>query len=275
LLVFGAEKEMAQHAHDPQRLIDEARATGGYCFLAHPFDPPLSYLDEGSIAWRDWDVDGYDGLEIWNYMSNLKGLVGGRLSALRLALNPQKYVCGPDAATLAKWDELLTQGKRVAAIGGSDAHAFRLSMGPLTRTIFPYEFLFRAVNIHLLLPAGLDGNLSHDKALILAAIGRGHSWIAYDMAGSTKGFRFTGQGRSRGIMGDEVELDAGATLQVLTPTRCHIRLLRNGAVVKETRNEVSLTHLPVETGAFRVECNVPYLGKNRSWIYSNPIYLVQ
>ena len=103
-LVFGAEKEMACYAHDPQLLIDETRAAGGYGFLAHPFDPVMPYMDADSIAWHDWDVDGYHGLEIWNYMSSLKGLVNGRVSALLLALNPQKYVTGPSSKTLAKWD---------------------------------------------------------------------------------------------------------------------------------------------------------------------------
>ena len=273
-LVFGAEREMACFAHDPQRLIDETVRAGGSGFLAHPFDPALPYLGASSIAWHDWDVDGYHGLEIWNYMSNLKGLVSGRLSALRLALNPQSFVIGPRPETLTRWDELLAQGKRVAAIGGSDAHAFRLSMGPITRTIFPYEFLFRAVNIHLLLPSELNGDLDHDNALILSAIGQGNSWIAYDMLAPTRGFRFSGQGRSRGVMGDEVKLDVGATLQVVAPARCHIRLLRDGILVKETLNEVSLTHLPVEPGAFRVECTIPHKGKERGWIFSNPIYVV-
>jgi hypothetical protein len=273
-LVFGAEKEMACYSHDPQSLIDETRAVGGIGFLAHPFDPEASFLNASSIGWHDWDVDGFHGLEIWNYMSNLKGHVNGRWSALRIGLNPQRYVVGPRPESLAKWDELLAQGKRVTAIAGSDAHAFRLSMGPITRTIYPYEFLFRTVNVHLLLPADLNGEVDHDKALILSALGQGNCWIGYDMAGSTEGFRFSGQGSSKGIMGDEVRFDTGATLQIVTPVRCHIKLIKDGATVKEAVNEVSLTHLPAEPGAYRAECTVAYLGKERGWIYSNPIYLI-
>ncbi|HSG18995.1 MAG TPA: CehA/McbA family metallohydrolase [Anaerolineae bacterium] len=274
-LIFGAEKEMSLYGDNPQTLIDETRAAGGWGFLAHPFDRAAPSFGEGSLGWLDWDVDGYNGLEIWNYMSNLKGLVNGRLRALQVALNPQKYVVGPDRRTLDKWDELLGQGKHVAAIGGSDAHAFRLSMGPLTRTIFPYEFLFRAVNVHLLLPEELSGSLSHDKDLIMAAIGKGNSWVGYDMARPTKGFRFSGQSRSKGIMGDEVRLDAGATIQVVAPAKCRIRLLKDGELVQECESDVSLTHLPSEPGAFRVECHLDYLGRERGWIYSNPIYLRQ
>lgn len=273
-LIFGAEREMSRYAYDTQQLIDETRAAGGFGFLAHPFDQPLPYLGAGSIGWQDWDVEGYHGLEIWNYMSNLKGLVNGRWSALRVALNPQKFVTGPRLETLTKWDELLSQGKRVTAIAGSDAHAFRLSMGPITRTVFPYEFLFRTVNLHLILRSELTGDLQQDKSLILSAIGNGNSWVGYDMASPTNGFRFSGHGRSKGIMGDDVQLDVGATLQVISPVKCRIRLLKDGAVVKEILNDVSLTHLPIEPGAYRVECTIPYLGQDRGWIYSNPIYLV-
>jgi len=273
-LVFGAEKEMACHAHDIQQLIDETTAAGGYGFLAHPFDPTMPFMQATSIGWRDWQVEGYHGLEIWNYMSSLKGLVKGRISAIRVAFSPQNFVSGPSDEALAKWDELLAQGKRISAVGGSDAHAFRLSMGPISRTIYPYEFLFRAVNVHLLLESDLNGELKHDKELILSAIGHGNSWVGYDMASPTSGFRFSGQGKTKGVIGDEVKFDVGATLQVLAPAKCHIRLLRDGNLEKEIRNDVSLTHLPVEPGAFRVECFVHYRGRDRGWIYSNPIYLV-
>jgi len=273
-LIFGAEKEMSLYARDPQTLIDETRAAGGWGFIAHPFDPAAPSLGEIELGWHSWDIDGYDGLEIWNYMSNIKGHVDGRLKSLRIALNPEKFVEGPDSRSLEKWDELLNMGRRIAAIGGSDAHAFRLSMGPLTRTIFPYEFLFRALNMHLLLPHDLNGELHHDKRLILKALGKGNSWIGYDMASSTKGFRFSGQSRTKGIMGDDIKIGAGATLQIVTPEKCRIRLLNNGRLVKECQNDKNLTHLSSEPGAYRVECSLPYLGKERGWIYSNPIYLV-
>ena len=89
----------------------------------------------------------------------------------------------------------------------------------------------------------------------------------------TKGFRFTGQGINKGIMGDEVRLDAGATLQAIAPVACHIRLIRHGKIVAEVANGTNLTHIPNEPGAYRVECHIPFLGKKRGWIFSNPIYL--
>jgi hypothetical protein len=285
-LVYGAQREMSCYAADPQRLIDETKTAGGHGFLAHPHEKDLPIFNESNLGWHDWDIDGFTGLEIWNYMSCFKNRLADRLGALpvengllarltavRMALNPQKYIDGPEPETLALWDELLAQGKRIVAIGNSDAHGTPMRFGPLERIIYPYEFLFRAVNTHILTPVPLKGDAHHDKNLILDAIGRGRTWIGYDMPHPTHGFRFTGQGVNRGHVGDRVQLDAGATLQVRCPIKAHIRLIRHGQVVAETHNETHLTHIPVEPGAYRVECLTTYLEEERGWIYSNPIYL--
>lgn len=287
-LAYGVEKELYRHAHDPQKLIDATREAGGYGFLAHPFELRLPIFREGiDIGWKDWDIEGYAGLEIWNYMSSfkcegarvlarlpIKSELLGKLRSIPLVLYPERVVTAPEPAVLEKWDELLAQGKRIAAVGNSDAHATPMKFGPFERKMFPYEFLFRSVNTHVLINEPLSGNLVHDKALILNAIGNGHGWVGYDLPHPTKGFRFSGQGVNKGVVGDEIQLGAGATLQILAPTKAHIRLIRHGQVVAEVFNEQNLTHIPVDPGAYRVECLLEFEGKERGWIYSNPIYLV-
>lgn len=286
LLVYGVGKELAPYAADPQQLIDETLTGGGSCFLAHPHERDLPLIDSPDLGWHDWDIEGFSGLEIWNYMSSVKNAVAGRIDelpiknkllaslvGLRLALRPEAAVIGPEEKTLALWDAFLAQGMRVAAVGNADAHGTPMRLGPIRRVIYPYEFLFRAVNTHLLLPRALNGEIEHDRALILRAIGRGQSWVGYDMPHPTNGFRFSVQGERRGNMGDEMMLGAGATLQVSTPARCRIRLVRHGAVVAEANQATNLTYVPQEPGAYRVECLTFYEGQERGWIYSNPIYL--
>jgi hypothetical protein len=258
-LVYGAEKEMSCYAANPQRLIDETNAAGGYGFLAHPHEKDVPIFDEPNLGWHDWDISDFTGLEIWNYMSAFKNRLAeemeklvlkkklpGQVTAVRVALTPEKYMTGPEPETLALWDELLSQGKRVTAVGNSDAHGTPMSMGPIHRVIYPYEFLFRAVNTHVLTKKPLTGELEYDKRSLLQAIGRGHSWVGYDMAHPTKGFRFSGQGTNK---------------------------IRHGQVVAEIEGETNLTHIPIEPGAYRAECYIPYQGKERGWIFSNPIYL--
>jgi hypothetical protein len=285
-LAYGANQELADFAPDPQKLIDETIAAGGFGFLAHPHELDLPIVNEPNLGWHDWDINGFTGLEIWNYMSCMKNRLAdalndlwwqsrltGNLTALRIALNPEKVVNGPEPETLALWDELLGQGKRIVAIGNSDAHGTPMSMGPLKREIYPYEFLFRAVNTHVLTEEPLSGDVEKDKQLILKAIGAGNAWVGYDMAGSTRGFKFSGKGKDNGIMGDKIKMDAGATLQVLTPARANIRLIRHGEVVAQVENKTTLTHMPLESGAYRAECKIHFMGRERGWIFSNPIYL--
>lgn len=273
-LVIGAAEEMAPHAPDPQKLIDAVTQAGGYTFLAHPHDPPAVAVHELDYAWYDWDITGFTGLELWNYMSNFKKPLTTKLNALRAAFHPERYIDQPPPATLAKWDELLAHGRRVAVVGGSDGHAITYQMGPLSRTLFPYEAMFRCVNTHLLLDDPLTGELGQDKATLFKAIGRGRGWVGYDLPHPTRGFRFSGQSRTKGTMGNEVLMDAGATLQILTPAKCNIRLIHNGQITAAIDNDNRLTHIPIETGAYRVECYIPFEGQLRGWIFSNPIYLV-
>lgn len=286
-LAYGAERELAPFAANPQRLIDETKAAGGYGFLAHPHELPESpLLQAPHLAWHDWEIEGYTGLELWNYMSNFLDAVKARvarlpfqstllakLTAVYLALHPAKFISRPHPDTLALWDKLLGEGKRISVVGNSDAHGTPMSFGPIHRIIYPYDFLFRAVNTHLLLPKPLGGDLPEDKRLILEAVGQGRGWIGYDMAAPTKGFRFSGQGTNKGTMGDKVQLDVGATLQVKTPEKARIKLIHRGSLVAEVLHDTHLTHIPVEEGAYRVECSINYEGARRGWIYSNPIYL--
>jgi hypothetical protein len=273
-LAYGAEKELSIYANSLPALFRKTRENGGHGFLAHPFDPAAPSIGEGSLEWQDWEIEGYSGLEIWNYMSEFKGLLGNKLRNLKVALNPEKYISGPDPRTLARWDELLSQGKRLVAIGSSDAHGLTYKLGPIRRIIFPYQYLFRTVNTHILVKEELNGSLAHDKQIILESIGKGNCWVGYDLPQNTGQFRFSGQSKTKGIMGDQIRLGAGATLQVKTPNKCRIRLVRDGAIVAECDRDDKMTHLPVEAGTYRVECYIRYLGKERGWIFSNPIYLI-
>ena len=73
LLVFGARRELAPYAYDPQKLLDQVNQAGGLAFIAHPADPAAPAIGETDITWEDWDVRGFHGLEVWNWFSEFKG----------------------------------------------------------------------------------------------------------------------------------------------------------------------------------------------------------
>lgn len=274
LLVFGANREMATFAQHPQNLINQVREAGGLAFLAHPDDPEAKAFNETDISWEDWSVQNYTGIELWNALSELKTVVPTKLHGAFYAYFPAFVANQPIPNTLSRWDELLATGKKVVAIGGSDAHALHMNMGPLHRVIFPYEFHFRTVNTHALLSGPLSGDLTSDKALIYKALAAGHCFVGYDLPASTRGFRFTAQGRE-GVakMGDEIPAKFGVTLQAKLPSLAEIRLLKDGQVIQTWKNKDACTHITAEPGVYRIEAYRRYLSKRRGWIYSNPIYV--
>jgi hypothetical protein len=274
LLVLGVKKEMAKLAGDSQHLIDVINEAGGLSFIAHPVDPEAPAFNEPDISWVNWDVEDFTGIELWNAMSEFKSLMKSWLRAAFYVFNPKLVARGPFPAAIERWDQLLEGGKRVVAVGGSDAHAFKVSVGPIRRTVFPYKFHFQAVNTHLFIDEALNGDPGHDRRLILDALSEGHAFIGYDIPADTRGFRFTAQGKDQSVwMGDEIKLEQGVTLQICLPQRAECHLLRNGQVLKTwTRREIC-SYITSKPGVYRVEVYLPYRGMRRAWIFSNPIYV--
>jgi hypothetical protein len=264
LLVFNAETELAPLAGDTQALIDEINRRGGCCYLAHPFElaSPID-AEFAEIGWKAWEVDGYTGLELWNTMSEFKALMRNRLWAVFYAHYPGMGIRGPFRATLRKWDELLASGERVSVIGAADAHGKTYSLGPLTREVFPYAYLFRCVNTHVLTHAPLNGDTDHDKVLIYDALRSGRTWVAYDLPRSTKGFRFRARSvANEALMGEELKRTGATVLEVL----------RNGDVVARSGRR-KLQHTTAEPGVYRVEVYRRFRLARRGWIFSSPIYV--
>ena len=274
LLVFGHTRELAKYAPNPQQLIDQARSAGALTFIAHPFDDPLPQFGEESFDWKAWEVSGFTGIELWNQMSEFKTRSASLPKAALHALIPRFMVLGPLDRTLKLWDDLLQSRKTpIVAFAGVDAHALEKKFGPIKLTLYPYEFHFRSLTTHLLTPAALSGEISQDRRMILEALAAGHCFSAYDLPHSARGFRFTvNNNDGTFIMGDQVSAESGLTFQVRLPLRTHVRLLKDGVVVKEHSDREVLTYLTKEPGIYRVEVYIDYLGRHRGWIFSNPIY---
>lgn len=276
LLVYGAGRGLAPYAPEPQKLLDAATTENALTFLAHPFDSSVPLVNYEDISWVKWGVSGFTGLEIWNYMSDWARHLTSQPNIIRYALNPELAVDGPSPKTLAKWDELTTAGLRVVGLGNSDAHGNTYSRWGITRVLFPYEFLFRQVNTHLLSQTPLTGEYATDRRLVLDTLSKGHGFIGYDGAAPTAGFRFTATThKATGLMGDELLNKNGVTLQITLPRRASLRLIRNGEVIVNSQNATHYTHSvsSEQAGVFRVEAHIHYKGRLRGWIYSNPIYI--
>ena len=274
LLVIGAGQELAGLAGDTQALVDRINELGGLSFIAHPIDPAAPKFDQGDFSWDKWDVTGFTGIELWNGFSEFKTRLKNIPAALWYAYLPRLIARGPIPETLAIWDQLTNTGKQVVAVGGSDAHAMHTNLGPLKRILFPYRFHFMSVNTHLLLPTELTGEFEVDRGLILEALRAGHAFVGYDLPFPTTGFRFTANsGEERAIMGDEIPFQEGTTLKIKNPLPGECILIRNGEPIKKWRNRTRCKFNVKREGNYRVEVFLPYRGRRRGWIYSNPIYI--
>jgi PHP domain-containing protein len=274
LLVFNANRDVSTLADDPQTLINGVAEAGGLSFIAHPRDPEAPAFNETDISWEAWDVHGYTGIELWNGLSELKTVLPTKIHGAFYAFFPQFIGHHPILEVLQRWDDLLADGQHVVAIGGSDAHALNMHIGPLRRIIFPYVFHFRAVNTHVFIPQPLTGDVPTDKKMIYEALAAGRCFVGYDLPASTRGFIFKARGLEQSaIMGDEISAKRGVTLQAHLPEPAEIRLIKDGKTIGIWRDAQACAYSASEAGVYRVEAWRNYLGRKRGWIFSNPIYV--
>ena len=271
-LTLNVNEDVSPFARDPQGLIDAVRERGGLTFLAHPIDPPGKLIPE-NFPWTEWDIEGFTGVELWNFMSEFRPYATSKAKAVIMAYFPQWFTTGPWPEMLAKWDELL-QKQPTAAIGGPDAHAQVYHLGPLKRRFLPYDYCYRAVNTHIVTFEPFARDFEHDRRLLYEALAAGRAWIGYDMLHATEGFSFVAEGREGVVhMGESASLSHDLTLRVRTPASGHIKLIRAGSgVVAETHGR-ELRYQPEQPGAYRVEVWKRWWFKPRGWIFSNPIYV--
>ncbi|MGC8874565.1 MAG: CehA/McbA family metallohydrolase [Chloroflexia bacterium] len=253
-----------------QELVAAVRERGGWGFILHP-DERLGAYFKAPLPWTERDVRGFHGLEIWNYMSLWTEGVTRRNQFARF-LFPGPAVCRPPRASLEWWDELLREGQRVAAVAGLDAHATRISLrGRLQLEVFSYRRLFGTLLNHVVLRKPLSQEWNEAAQQIESALAEGRSFLAYQVWGKARGFRFLAEQEAQSwTMGEEAVLRHEARLRVHSPRWGYIRLLRYGKPIAQGWGR-TLTCFVQEPGAYRAE--VYRFGF--PWIYSNPIYLVR
>ena len=274
LLAIGQTKELAPYAQEPQRLIDQVNLGNGLSFLAHPIEDKLEQFNEKAYSWVNWEIKDFSGIELWNQMSEFKSVSQDLSSAVINALFPKRMSLGPLERTLDLWDNLIaTRNRRIVAVGGVDAHQIEKKFGPIRIKLYPYLHHFRSIRTHILTSEPLDKNFLEAKKQVLNALRQGHCFIGYDLPAPSDGFRFlVNNNDGQFTMGDEVQVTGGLTFQIRLPSKGLCRFFKDGKLVDEWNNREVCTHITTEPGVYRVESFIPYKGKLRGWIFSNPIY---
>ena len=273
-LIFGAQSCPIYDWRHPQKSIDEVRSNGGIGFLAHPCEQGSPLSDGGwAYTWKNWEVYGFDGIEIWNHTSRWKAKAQTTALALFHFLFKTYTLDGPEPEVLARWDRL-NQNRRVAGVGGADVHAAKVGgIGPFEVKIFPYEAGFSAITTHLLLGQPLTGDPESDKQAVLTALAQGSSFVAHDRLSPAKGFFFILQKKNgRDIMmGRETRYEPESTLVWRLPRPGRVRIVRDGKSAFEGPSVNGRFTVP-GPGVYRLEADrkMPFFGF-RPWIFSNPI----
>lgn len=273
-LTFGLDALIRGRGLGPQAVIDKVSRQGGFGFLAHPFEKGMPFKEKSiAYTWNDVSVTGYTGICIWNFSSRWKERVQSPLHGLLFLCFKAQLLKGPSQKTLRFWDAAC-QERRVAAIGGSDAHGMVLKWRGFKLRPLPYEYALNSINVHILLKKPLSTAFGEAKARIYGAMQQGCLFIAHDRLAPARGFEFDfhSQDGGRLCMGEEKTFEPG-TLVIKSPQRAEIRLIRNGSLLKKWMAR-KVRFQVTQKGVYRVEVHlrVPLFGL-RPWIFSNPIYL--
>ena len=222
--------------------------------------------------WNDWTVSGYTGIGIWDFMTDWQSKLKGYASALFAYYFPAYSLSGPKRETLRRWDELNRTGK-VVGIGELDNHETIKEMFGFEFYIFPFSKAFRFIRTHILTEAKFLEQDELNREIILSALRRGRAYVALEYFAKARGFSFVIMDESEAAtMGDEFFLDDMAIAQIELPEKGKIRLIKNGALFRETVGK-ELTCGIDEPGIYRVEVYLRKAFKYRPWIFSNPIYV--
>lgn len=264
---FGNELSAAEY-------VKEFHKLGGVGFIAHPFEKRTQFPQHPQFPWTCWESEYFDGIEIWNHMSEwMEGLTES--NKFNRLIHPLKSVVAPDIEAVKKWDELNLH-RKVSAIGSVDAHSHKQNvLGFFTLDIFPYKVLFKSIRTNVLLSEEINpedqDSYKEAKQRIINALKEGRSFIVNNYYGDAKGFRFFAEYKGEYYnIGEDFQIEDPqrdiVILKCFVPKQAKIRLIKNGNCILETDTTSAIWNYE-GPGNYRVEC---WLG-NKAWIFSNNI----
>jgi hypothetical protein len=257
-------------------LVRRYRDAGAIVLLAHPDHPRL--------GWRH-TMPETDGLEVIDVFDQLVGVPFGR-RAVGLAAYPANPVMAVlswvhwPRTVLARWDRM-SQERPTLGVLALDAHG-GIALTEETDLAFPsHETAFRLGRLHFVTPEPLR-RVAADRLSVYRALRAGRFYNAFDGFAPADGFRFEVRlGEGRALMGETVSFHPGQVALIRVPPvgDALVRLLRDGAVVREGPGD-TLLQIPLPgPGVYRVEVDLrvdlfPIGGvAYRPWIFSNPVYV--
>jgi len=261
-------KETSPFGLSPAEYVRKVKEKGGLGIIAHPDEVRKDLPKYPAYPWTDWEVDQFDGIEIWNQMSEWMEKLTN-FNQLKMLFSPRKSLDSPTERVLSRWDEL-NRKRKVCGIGAIDAHAHPYKLGPFKVIIFPYDVQFKSIRTHLILDQPLSSDFEKGKKQILSALLNCNAFASNYKRGEAKGFLFYAEGKKSFVkIGEEINLEDVDSLIIKTPSKAEIRLIHNGKLINITKGK-ELIYQPKEKGIYRIEA---FKG-DKGWIFSNHIRVV-
>lgn len=270
-LAFGINQTFSTRT-TAKEYVRKVKEAGGIGFLAHPHEKRSHMKEHPPYPWNEWDTDDFDGIEIWNHMSEwMENLT--EQNKYQAFVHPLRSIIGPPLETLKVWDDISLK-RPVSGIGGVDAHAHKYNLlGFLEVEIFPYKVLFKSIRTHILLDEEIlkgktERSVNQAKKKLYDAMAAGRCFVGNDYHADSKGFRFFAQsGKKVFNMGETIPKYDKIKLKVFLPaSKADIRLIRNGKLLDNVENNEA-EFVVTKKGSYRVEV---YLN-GKAWIFSNHI----
>ncbi|MCB0077665.1 MAG: CehA/McbA family metallohydrolase [Anaerolineales bacterium] len=268
--LVGDTNEIISRELPPAGYIDAVRAQGALGIIAHPDERVVNEYTEG-YEWEDWSLRGFDGIELWNYMSDWIQHYTPLMKYRNFFL-PRFALAGPTAKTLAWWDGLQVEGARPSGVFGVDAHAHRVHRLGREWTVYPYRHCFDRLTNYLQLDSPLSRDFDVAAAQVWAALRAGRNIMANRIHGEATHATFEARNRAGDAVtcGQELPLGDGVTLNFTAPRPAELRLIRNGETVATTPQQQALRFDAHLTGHYRVEA---WRG-SQLWLMTNHVHVV-
>lgn len=279
-LAFGHREALGSLADEqtrPQEIIDRVKGAGGFGIIAHPDHEGTELFHVKQYAWKDWTVNGFAAMGVWDFMTDWQDSLTGYARGLASYFCPALFLKGPRRVTLDRWDALNRIG-RVTGVAELDNHDTPRQALGLSWSVFPFRKAFRYIRNHFLFDKPLTGRKEEDIPAVYAAILNGRLYASLDWLAPARGFTFViSSGGGDLHMGDTALFNALAqaksTALVSTPFPGKIKLVRDGKTISQTEGK-TLEYRVENAGVYRAEVYSRRFGKDRPWIFSNPIILL-
>ncbi|HUI92654.1 MAG TPA: hypothetical protein VLX68_10440 [Chitinivibrionales bacterium] len=265
-LALGS-NSVVTYTNDAQGYINKIKETGGIGFIAHPIEKRHYFKKYPPYPWIEWNATGFDGIELWNQMSDWLENLRSWLHFFRL-FYPRRFLLEAPRELLGRWDAL-NRNRFVSGIGGVDAHSMKVRLGIFLFTIFPIKVELKGIRTHLYFSRPLPkGDAAAAKAMLLDALKNGRGFISNYRRGDARGAEiYLVDKNGHAVMPGSPTADIclPAMLKVNLPEPALVKLVANGEYIDKRKGWQ--VEFPISSRrVFRIEV---YKGKH-AWIYSNP-----